>query len=195
MAITLSKGVVLAATFGIFALTGSAFAQSEALPLGEPVTPEVGQTYVAEQFGDWEIRCVRQEEGVFEPCQMYQLLIDVNGNSVAELTAFALPDGQEAAAGATVITPLETNLATGVQFFVDDFEPLRYPFEFCNQLGCYARMGWSQGMVDDLKQGGVATVLISPFANPNAEVIITASLDGFTAAMGWMEDRLAAVGQ
>jgi invasion protein IalB len=115
---------------------GTAYAQQAELPLGQPVETRIGATYVAEQFDDWQIRCVKQEEGTFEPCQMYQLLIDADGTSVAEITAFALPPGQTAIAGATIITPLETALSEGVQFFIDDSEALVYSFDFCNELGC-----------------------------------------------------------
>ncbi len=171
---------------------GMATAQEAELPLGQPVPPRIGETYVAEEFDDWQIRCVRQEEGTFEPCQMYQLLIDADGTSVAEMTAFALPPGQTAIAGATIITPLETALSEGVQFFIDDSEPLVYTFDFCNQLGCYARMGFPPELVEDLKAGAVATVRIAPFADPSVNVIVTASLRGFTAAFDWMQARLEA---
>jgi invasion protein IalB len=170
----------------------AAHAQQAELPLGQPLETRIGGTYVAEQFDDWQIRCVKQEEGTFEPCQMYQLLIDADGTSVAEITAFALPPGQTAIAGATIITPLETALSEGVQFFIDDSEVLVYTFDFCNQLGCYARMGFPPEMVEDLKNGAVATVRIAPFADPSVNVIVTASLRGFTAAFDWMQARLNA---
>lgn len=57
--------------------------------------PQVGDTYVREVSGDWEIRCVKTESGE-DPCQMYQLLADQDGNSVAEISIFPLPQGQEA---------------------------------------------------------------------------------------------------
>lgn len=189
---SIRMGVVAVAVMGG---AGLAQAQEAELPLGQPVPARIGETYVAEEFDDWQIRCVRQEEGTFEPCQMYQLLIDVDGTSVAEMTAFALPPGQTAIAGATIITPLETSLAEGVQFFIDDAEPLLYTFDFCNQLGCYARMGFPPEMIEDLKSGAVATVRIAPFADPSVNVIVTASLRGFTAAFDWMQARLEAAQQ
>ena len=64
-------------------------------------------SYTGATHGDWELVCMRAEEGE-DPCQMYQLLRDADGNATAEITLFPLPEGQEAVAGATVLTPLET---------------------------------------------------------------------------------------
>ena len=195
MALTQSLRSLVSACGILGFSTGFVMAQSNDLPLGQPVEPQPGDTYVAEEFGDWQIRCVLQEPDVPEPCQMYQLLLDVNGTSVAEMTAFALPEGQAAVAGATVITPLETHLASGVQFFVDDQEPLLYGFDFCSRMGCYARMGWTQDLVTSMEQGAVATIRIAPYADPQSDVIVTASLRGFTAAMNSMRQRLEAASQ
>lgn len=195
MALTHSLRLSILACGVLGLSSGFVMAQSNDLPLGQPVEPQPGDTYVAEQFDDWQIRCVRQDPDVPEPCQMYQLLLDVNGTSVAEMTAFALPEGQAAIAGATVITPLETHLAQGVQFFVDDQEPLLYAFDFCSRMGCYARMGWTEDLVARMEQGAVATIRIAPYADPQSDVIVTASLRGFTAAMNWMRQRLDAAGQ
>ena len=87
---------------------------------------QVGQTYIAEEHGAWQMRCVKSEEGK-DPCQLYQLLSDDEGNSVAEFSIFNLPEGQEAAAGATVVTPLETLLTADLRLQVDAGKARRYP--------------------------------------------------------------------
>ncbi|NHW17240.1 invasion associated locus B family protein, partial [Escherichia coli] len=89
-----------------------------------------GSTYVSETFGDWEQRCVRRPEGN-DPCQIYQLLRDADGNAVAEMSVFPLPAGQPAVAGSTIITPLETLLTKNITIAVDGGQARRYPFEFC----------------------------------------------------------------
>ena len=33
------------------------------LSIGEPVGPQIGQPYVLQEFGDWQMRCVKQAEG------------------------------------------------------------------------------------------------------------------------------------
>ena len=163
------------------------------LPVGEPVEPRLGQTYVAETFTDWELRCVKQEEGVLEPCQLYQLLQDDQGNRVAEFTVLALPPGNALPGGATVITPLGTLLTENLLFGVDDDDKLRYPFNFCDQKGCYARMGLTEELVAAMKAGGEGHVTIYSIALPGPAVDLVVSLKGFTAGFDWLAERMAAV--
>ena len=81
------------------------------LSLGEDASaPQIGETYTAETNGDWDLRCIKTEEGIDEPCQMYQLMADDAGTPVAEISIFRLPEGGRAVAGATIIVPLETSL-------------------------------------------------------------------------------------
>lgn len=155
------------------------------LSMGAPEGGEtgVGETYVAEVFTDWEMRCVRTEDGN-DPCQLYQLLRDGEGNSVAEFSLFNLPEGSgQAVGGATVVTPLETLLTAPLRLTVDSGEGRRYPYSFCSRVGCFARLGFTQGEIDGFKRGASATVSIVPAAAPNETVDLSLSLSGFTA--GW----------
>ena len=83
-------------------------------------------------FEAWEQRCVRTESGV-DPCQLYKLLKDAQGNNVAEFTMFGLPAGSTgpAVAGATFIAPLETLLTSGMRLQIDEGASKVYPFTFC----------------------------------------------------------------
>jgi invasion protein IalB len=151
-------------------------------PEGEAGEPQIGQTYVAEKHGDWQLRCVKSD-GEKDPCQLYQLLLDGEGNSVAEFSIFNLPEGQQAVAGATVVTPLETLLTAELRLRVDEGQVRRYPYSFCSQIGCFARIGFTQAEIDAFKAGAAGTVVIVPAAAPNEVVQLKVSLSGFTA--GW----------
>ena len=172
---------------GLTALPLTAFAQAEApvvedgLPVGQEVR-EVGQTYVAETHGDWEIRCIRAEEGQPEPCQLYQLLVDENGGPVAEFNIFDLPDEGQVIAGATIVTPIDTLLPPGIRMRVDDGAWAEYPFAFCQPIGCFARIGFTAEEVEELKSGSKASLGIVPARNPSQPVTVIMSLNGFTAA-------------
>jgi len=72
-----------------------------------------GQPYVRDQSGDWFFRCLKAPEGEVDPCQLYQLLKDSEGNDVAEFSIFPLPNSGRAAAGATIVAPLETASSAG----------------------------------------------------------------------------------
>lgn len=143
--------------------------------------PQVGQTYVREEHGDWELRCVKAAEGETDPCQLYQLLRDADGNSVAEFNMFPLPDGGQAAAGANVITPLETLLTANLRLSIDGGQSKVYPYSFCSRIGCFARIGLTTAELDLFRKGARATVIIVPAAQPDETVEVTLSLSGFTA--------------
>ena len=139
-----------------------------------------GQTYLNAAFEKWELRCVKTPDGS-DPCQLYQLLLDATGNDVAEISMFALPEGNKAAAGATVIAPLETLLTAAMQFSVDGGKPKLYPFTFCTRAGCVARIGFTAEEVAQLKAGAGAVMTIVPAVAPDQKVELQISLKGFTA--------------
>lgn len=153
---------------------------------GAPPAPKtqenaaVGETYLAASFELWEQRCVKMEDGS-DPCQLYQLLKDKDGNAVAEINMFPLPAGSQAAAGATIVVPLETLLTANLQLAVDTSAPRLYPFTFCAPIGCVARVGFTAEEVDQFRKGAKATMTIVPAAAPEQRVDLDISLKGFTA--------------
>lgn len=149
--------------------------------------PQVGQYYAKETHQDWTTRCLKAEQGK-DPCELYQLLKDSEGNSVAEMTLIPLRNG-EVAAGATMIAPLETDLVQGLGFAVGTGEPRGYPFNFCAPVGCISRMGFTQAELASLKGGKDATITLLPFGGDRENPVqLKLSLAGFTAAF----DALAA---
>ncbi len=148
----------------------------DTLSLGEEVGAE---PFEVEVFGDWEKRCVTLPEET--TCTLFQLLEDSEGNSVAEISIFGLPPGQQAAAGATIVTPLETLLTQQITLQVDGGQARRYPFSWCNQIGCFARVGFTEPEVTAFKRGARAVMTIVPAAAPDQQVELGISLTGFTA--------------
>ena len=139
-----------------------------------------GTTYVEATFDDWQKVCVRTVDGS-NPCQLRQLLKDDQGGPVADFSLFALPPGQQAAAGATLVLPLQTLLAPGVTIAIDTNPARRYPFTFCAPPGCVARIGFTQAEIDAMKNGKSASVTIVPAMAPDQKVTVPVSLKGFTA--------------
>jgi invasion protein IalB len=156
------------------------------LSLGEDANgvPVVGQPFTKEIIGDWEMRCIKAEEGAEDPCQMYQLVEDGEGTPVAEFSLFRLPDGGKAIAGATVVVPLETSLPQQLTITVDgDGDGARrYPYAFCNPVGCYARIGLTPEDVARFKRGNAALITIVPALAQDQKVELALSLTGFTSA-------------
>ncbi|MCR8827164.1 invasion associated locus B family protein [Pseudosulfitobacter koreensis] len=141
--------------------------------------PELGRPYTAETIGAWEMRCIKTEEET-DPCQMYQLMDDGEGIPVAEFSLFRLPEGGKAVAGATIVVPLETSLPAQLKIAVDGGSARAYPYAFCNQVGCYARIGLVEQDVAAFRRGANATITIVPALAPDQTVELTLSLNGFT---------------
>ncbi|MFC3180377.1 invasion associated locus B family protein [Cypionkella sinensis] len=148
-----------------------------------PLTQEEakeGQIYQLATFDAWAQRCTKMKDGS-DPCELYQLLKDKDGTNVAEISMFALPAGGKAAAGATIIAPLETLLTANLSVSVDGSKAKLYPFTFCAQLGCVARVGFTADEVAQFKKGTKATITIVPAAAPDQKVELAVALKGFTA--------------
>ncbi|QUJ77687.1 invasion associated locus B family protein [Sulfitobacter albidus] len=156
------------------------------LSLGEDADAPagLGEPYTKEVIGSWEMRCIKGEpENVdAEPCQMYQLMDDGQGAPVAEVSLFRLPSGGKAVAGATIIVPLETALPQQLTMRIDGGSPRRYPYAFCNPVGCYVRLGLTDADVNAMKRGNEAKLSIVPALAPDQVVELTLSLTGFTAS-------------
>jgi invasion protein IalB len=161
------------------------------LDMGTPVEEDagggLGDAYVLEVSGDWEIRCVRTDLE-HDPCALHQLLQDQQGNAVATIEVVDLPEGREAAAGATIVTPLETLLTRQITLSVDGGTARRYPFTFCTQAGCVARVGFTGPEVDAFRRGAVASLTIFPAGAPDTPVELDASLTGFTDGFARIEE-------
>lgn len=185
---TAVRATGLAAALALFGTTSLAQTTTTtdspvtALSTGEIIGEEgAGESYVGNTHGDWEMVCVRVPDEE-DPCQMYQLLRDAEGNATAEISVFPLPAGQDAAAGATILTPLETLLTAQLVMQIDGGPAKRYPFTFCTAIGCIARVGFTAAEVDAFRRGAAATWTLVPVAAPDQTVDLTMSLMGFTAA-------------
>lgn len=192
----LLPGLIGAALIALPALAQET-APAETAPAAEaPAAAASNGPFLAETHRDWQIVCTPAPQGAPEntapSCEMYQLLHDANNSPIAEISIAVLPLGAEFSAGATVTTPLETFLPTGMGFRIGETEQMRIePFRVCTVVGCVVRMGLSADEVDQLKSGSDATLTIAPFVAINQPVDITVSLAGFTAAYDDLQTRLS----
>lgn len=152
------------------------------LDLGQPVTegPKLGERYSKEKIGDWDMACIRTEAET-DPCSLLQIMRDDSGNAVAEMSLFRIENGGQAAAGATILVPLETLLPAQLTIAVDDAPGKRYNYTYCSPVGCAAQIGLTQEDIDTFKKGNSATVSLVPAPAPDQVVSLTLSLKGFTA--------------
>lgn len=172
--------------------SGTGSTLEDQLSLGEDADkdPELGKPYTSETIGAWEMRCIKTEQEV-DPCQMYQLMDDGQGTPVAEVSLFRLPGNGKAVAGATIVVPLETALPQQLTLSVDGGNARRYPYAFCNPVGCYVRLGLTNDDVAQFKRGNEAKFTIVPALAPDQKVELTMSLSGFTASF----DKVSVIDQ
>lgn len=154
--------------------------ESGSAPAPAQAENQVGSYYTKSTHGDWQVRCMRTQEGK-DPCELYQLLRDDQQTPVAELSV--IPFSGEAAAILNFAAPLETNLEAGMGLQIDSAENKRYPFIVCAPIGCVSRIGMDEGELNSLKRGNSATVSLLPFGGKINEdlVRLNVSLAGFTA--------------
>lgn len=181
----------IAALFAVLITAGGAFAQ-EAAPQADPATPPVaapaeGAVQAAldiREFTDWELRCTEDKAN----CFMYQMGRDASANPVVEVTLISLPEGNDAAAGVTVATPLGTLLTQGLVLQVDSNTGKQYPFNWCTRSGCFARFGLTHEELEAMQKGAKARFRIVSASAPDAPVVVEISLSGFTAAFAAMTE-------
>lgn len=188
------RSTLLATALTAALLPGLAIAQDAAAPeaSAEAAAQLPAEPVVVATNGSWQVMCNQVEDIATQNCEMYQLLLDPAGQPIAEIGIAVLPFGSEFSAGATVTTPLETFLPTGMGWRIGAAEEMRIePFRVCTVIGCIIRMGLSAEEVDAMRAGTTATVTIAPFAAIDQPVEITVSLAGFTASFDDLQTRLS----
>ncbi|KIC42758.1 invasion protein [Ruegeria sp. ANG-R] len=159
--------------------TGAEAEVGSDLDLGQS-GPRVGEQYVKEQTGDWNISCIKTEGGE-DPCAMVQVLSNPQGDPIAEISIGKLPEGGAAVAWANVIVPLETLLQAQLAMSIDGAPRKLYNYHHCIPVGCVAQLGLTQGDVDAMKSGQKAVMSLVPARLPDQILNMDMSLGGFTA--------------
>lgn len=171
-----SQDYALAQTVGTIA------PNTEEYSTGKFVSDETyfGDYYNKGKFGDWTLRCVKSKVSK-DSCQLFQLMLNVDRTPIAEFTFNIIEPNGIVIAGATVITPLETLLTAELTIRIDDKKAKIYPFSFCIQMGCVARIGLTEDDLTSYRSGIEATVTMISAGSPNQQENLKLSLKGFTA--------------
>lgn len=156
-----------------------------------PAADQVGAYYNKSTHDDWLLRCLKTQDGK-DPCELYQLLKDQAGKSVAEVSV--IPFTGEAAAIINFVAPLETDLQAGLGLQIDAGKNNAYPFLVCAPVGCVSRIGLTEAELGRFKNGNKATVSLLPFgADPKANLVkLDVSLKGFTAGFNALQEVVKA---
>lgn len=194
---TCSAAVVL---FAGVVVASSVSAQSTGLKLGQeapeaqkldlgaaPARPQApaapssgGSSEGLQTIGAWQVNC-----GPGADCAMAQIGKDETGTPILEMVVRKLEapleaDGRTAIAVVDFITPLGVVLTSGLELKIDGGQGEAAPFQICTEQGCLVREPVDQGLIDRLKKGSNASILV--IAANQGEVNANISLSGFTKA-------------
>ncbi|HDZ49188.1 MAG TPA: invasion associated locus B family protein [Halomonas sp.] len=154
----------------ILALSPNAFSQQPGTASGNDVTTE--------SFRDWEVRCQRNAEGP-TPCAMAQMITQPDSDQpLMQVILDYPPEINDPVM--SFFVPLGVRLAAGLQFSVDNGEPIQFPYQVCFEQGCRADIPIESSMLQELRSGNTAT--LSLFGPRGDRMDIDISLMGFTDA-------------
>jgi len=153
-----------------------------------PAPEQAPTDVVYEVHGDWQVRCAADDP---KNCFLYQLGKDGSGNPIAEFNLVQLQNEGQAVAGITIVTPLGTNLGRGLKWQIDSGKSRTYPYSWCAQVGCFARFGMTDEQISGMKRGAKGFLSLSAIQNPDAEISLSISLTGFTAAYDTLKEVVA----
>lgn len=153
------------------ATIGQAFAQS-------PSKATTEQSSLAENYGDWSVRCVTKNET--RECAFSQT--QMNTSSQRVLVAELRPQTDGSLRG-SLILPFGLRLADGTTFAVDDLPPGKpAPFRTCLPVGCVVSLIFTEKVASSLRVGK-SLKIIAKSSDTGADVAFSVSLDGFETAL------------
>lgn len=133
------------------------------------------------KHGDWERRCEPlpndNGEGPTSSCYLLQVVADEASGTEVMRTIIGFAPGRGEAL-AVFILPLNVFLPSGVVVRIDDGAPLMATFQICSVNGCRAVLPLDEEMLDALRAGIEATILVEDGRHNVRR--LTLSLRGFT---------------
>lgn len=179
--ISVLTSIVFCILFSIFCISSLKAEEADSLSIDDTIMSEPQKTepYIKERFENWSLKCIKTVNSI-ERCEANQIIFNQKQQPVAEISIIKLPKGQVAAAAATIIVPLETILSEGLVLSIQELEPKKYQFKFCNSLGCYSQIGLTDDEVEALKRKEKASIFLKHISSGDQQIVIPMSLDGFT---------------
>jgi invasion protein IalB len=179
--ISVLTSFVFCTLFLIFSISILKAEEADSLSIDDTIMSEPQKTepYIKERFENWSLKCIKPVNSI-ERCEANQIIFNQKQQPVAEISIIKLPKGQVAAAAATIIVPLETILSEGLVLAIQELEPKKYQFKFCNSLGCYSQIGLTDDEVEALKRKEKASIFLKHISSGDQQIVIPMSLDGFT---------------
>ncbi len=137
------------------------------------------ETAAAPNLQPWMVSCASAGADDALACTVSQTLI-AKQTSQRVLTVTVAKDPASGELVATLGLPHGLLLTEGVDVFVDDGKPTRFPIVTADQNGSYAKVPLDGTRLGELKHGSILNIRVRSASN--AEIVMQISLAGFTAA-------------
>ncbi len=136
----------------------------------------LAQGVVKSKYGDWEIRCETPAGASVEQCALIQSVVAEDKNNV-NLVVIVLKTTDGKSRLLRVIAPLGVLLPNGLGLKIDQTDIGRAGFVKCLPTGCVAEVTMDDKLIDQLKNGKMATFIIHQV--PEEGIGLPLSLQGF----------------
>lgn len=134
------------------------------------------QGAVKAKYGDWEIRCETQPGASSEQCALIQSVAAEDRANV-NLVVIVLKTSDGKSRLLRVIAPLGVLLPNGLGLNIDQTNIGRAGFVKCLPTGCVAEVAMDEKLIEQLKNGAVATFVIHQ--TPDEGIGLPLNLAGF----------------
>lgn len=155
------------------------------LMLGAPLSPALSQfqapdVTVKSQHGDWQVACKPPPPGAKnEICGLVQTVAAEDDNNIVISVHFQkFSDGKRVI---RIYTPTGVALSMGLGLNIDDKQTLQTGFSRCAQYGCLAQIEPDDKLIDLMRNGKKALVVI--YRTQEVGIGIPISLSGFGQAL------------
>jgi invasion protein IalB len=136
----------------------------------------LAQGVVKSKYGDWEIRCETPAGAAAEQCALVQSVVAEDKNNV-NLVVIVLKTSDGKSRLLRVVAPLGVLLPNGLGLKIDQTDIGRAGFVKCLPTGCVAEVMMDDKLVDQLKNGKMATFIIHQV--PEEGIGLPLTLQGF----------------
>ncbi|TLG78021.1 invasion associated locus B family protein [Methylocystis sp. B8] len=128
------------------------------------------------KFGDWELRCETPAGAATEQCALIQSVVAEDKSNIS-LVVVVLKTSDGKSRLLRVIAPLGVLLPNGLGLKIDQTDIGRAGFVKCLPTGCVAEVTMDDKLIDQLKNGKIATFIIHQV--PDEGIGLPLTLQGF----------------
>lgn len=171
----LKSKIITIFSFLFFIINGFAHSQGN----GDTNSLDYNEEIRAE-YGNWLQICEKEKN----QCVGVQFALNVDGKRAARFIIERIIGDSNSIADSliTLFVPYESNvpiLPNGITLIVDNEEPFKEQFLFCDQLGCTSQFGLTKQGIDLFLSGANLSMFMVDVRNPNNKFIVDIDLENF----------------